>query len=1664
MARSTSARRTNAQRSQSSPAQRLSSDTLVINGSQATQQQTQPQSQQAPTPAQGPALPASDKIRALTGVNPDLDSFRIPDLFVKHCERLIAFVRSAQDDLKEYLIKMTEVFDVWSLRPNENNVLVPVHANTPYRRYICPEPSCFKLYTQRSSVAQHCRDTHHRNVVYTTTEDEDFFHRLPNWNGRACALVCAVSLLASADADTDTSTLPQEQVTISNTTFTRYTCPLDEAIWTPSLGAAWRLATALHDMTEGRWSMDDPQSIVDTIRYLCELNPRMKAQLEFSRIVSCSADQSRCPTKTFKKTVLGFSLKSLNSLGGIPVGGPAATGNGILCSTCHSMPEMHLFVFDKRCILLQTPHGLTEVPTNEFFVGEASHNLRFRVDTLVTTGKTSTGGAHSVVYSRYNASSCGWYLFDGANPPQEALPNPALVRYVLISMNVDNVADNEDDTADVTQAQYFGNDYDDQTVGEDLGGSPTLSIATLNTHSLTKRLSEVADLCASSHVVCLTETWQPDKHAMAFLRPRPHVLQQRESRAGGTAIVLSHGSSITARTTGVHANVEYSACTATVPGTPHPLHIMAVYAPPNADCDVIAAAHRAATALHIDQFDIIAGDFNARHASWDPGPSSNGSSWARGRKIDSMWRAHYSAHSAPTHGQSCIDVIFTRRGLTRSDPKLVALGTTSDHKALKVTFNAPRTHRASHRTLPVRWDSITPAQEASFIEVLSRSCHGQPFRNRDKEHHKLASALVQACATLPGGQLRRPSFRPPDSVLLPSKQISRRPWRALHRLRKPQSETCSIDPDRLATAFAEPHNVNPPLSPGEVDSWQNLTATDVTPLTIHDIRHALCSARATASPDTDHVHPRMLQLASRCSAFVCRLTSLANGTFSGHWPKAWKQANVRPLRKPAKAADSVAGWRPISILSWFLRVVERPIRARLMAHVQLHPAAIGFRKGLATDFLTAAIARINQLNPNALFWAVIAFDFSQAFPSVLHELILRLLREAGVPRYLIRWIFHYLHGRCMRVMHHVAHSLWVALTCGYPQGGLLGPLLWLIVSSALLDTLERVLRTRRPHMLLAVAAAYADDTSTAVAATTKDMVISTCAALVAALSEWSRAHGITISDKTRLAANFNWPPTRELICAGRDIAAAAHDAQSPDNACKVIGLTIQGKLRGGIDFDTHVSDAIDAYWSDVSLLMAIRNWTSIAVIRQMYSAICLPHLARHLPAIATRPEALARLSRTHAQGIKTVFGLLQNTRNDTAVFELGFPTIDELAATRSTTIAVQMEYFPDLAIAPAATATAQSLAPLPRLQLAPNERHLPPLTDGGRHLAATPPLIVVCPTQVNATDDDKIAFNQRSLASIPPQSYVVMSDGSKCPPVDPLATGAGSAALLLGPAADGTRHVLAQWHANVDPHASTLTCEGFAITIGATHLLEPVPTEALITYVTDSLSFVASLDRGPTLAHSLLEASFWSTLIARHAASPRAAPISIRFAYSHVSTEANSPAIRPLVSALSLIDTMAKQAAQHPHPTLLSRAEDRLRQLRTAARSQHRTAIASKSLRGATDVHHGSVWKERPPVSGTDLRMLLQARCGICSFTGGHLHGASPPCPRCHAIITPGHDHMVRHVFECPVLSAARLQLGATSLASLWLKPKEAVKLLHRFIAHVPDPVALLPDTDSADE
>jgi hypothetical protein len=445
----------------------------------------------------------------------------------------------------------------------------------------------------------------------------------------------------------------------------------------------------------------------------------------------------------------------------------------------------------------------------------------------------------------------------------------------------------------------------------------------------------------------------------------------------------------------------------------------------------------------------------------------------------------------------------------------------------------------------------------------------------------------------------------------------------------------------------------------------------------------------------------MLYLASRSDAFCARMTLLAISTLRGQWPKTWSRATVIPVRKSSKPADHASGWRPISIIAWLLRLTEKSVKRLLLNHVELDALANGFRLGLATDFVSAAIAAINLL-PAQTKWAAIMFDFSSAFPSLPHALVIEELVALGAPGYLISWIVHYLHHRTIRIRTARGTSIQILLTCGQAQGGLLGPLLWTIAGAGALRKLRALCATRGPSLRAAIAAGYADDTSAAFAAAKPDPVIEAACAAVHAVCRWAAEVGIEVSSKTRIVTNFNWPKTRIVTCAGRNIAEDCWDANGPSNHASVLGLTISARKGSKMRFDAHLDDAISKFEAELALLTALKYCINLPTLRAMYSAFCLPQLARHLPALATNAKAISRLDSAHAAGLKRLFDLHDNTRNATAVLELGFPTIAEMQECRSATAAVVLQHRDDLDISRHAIAVGRHGCPANTIPAAPH--------------------------------------------------------------------------------------------------------------------------------------------------------------------------------------------------------------------------------------------------------------------------------------------------------------------------------------------------------------------------
>ena len=71
-------------------------------------------------------------------------------------------------------------------------------------------------------------------------------------------------------------------------------------------------------------------------------------------------------------------------------------------------------------------------------------------------------------------------------------------------------------------------------------------------------------------------------------------------------------------------------------------------------------------------------------------------------------------------------------------------------------------------------------------------------------------------------------------------------------------------------------------------------------------------------------------------------------------------------------------------------------------------------------------------------------DLTKAFDTIDHKIILRKMSCLGVDQAAIKWFSSYLSGRTQRCIVNGKLSTARTLSCGVPQGSILGPLLFLI--------------------------------------------------------------------------------------------------------------------------------------------------------------------------------------------------------------------------------------------------------------------------------------------------------------------------------------------------------------------------------------------------------------------------------------------------------------------------------------------------------------------------------------------------------------------------------------------------------------------------------------------
>ena len=322
-----------------------------------------------------------------------------------------------------------------------------------------------------------------------------------------------------------------------------------------------------------------------------------------------------------------------------------------------------------------------------------------------------------------------------------------------------------------------------------------------------------------------------------------------------------------------------------------------------------------------------------------------------------------------------------------------------------------------------------------------------------------------------------------------------------------------------------------------------------TPKIVADI---LRSIKNSSSPGPDEISQRVLK--ETADAVSLPLSILFQKSLaSGMVPTDWKRANVVPIFKSGTKRDP-SNYRPISLTSVVVRIMERVLKVKMMSHMKTHrlinPSQHGFlRKKSTSTNLVSYVDYLTRNLDNGLPIDVLYLDFSKAFDKVPHKRLLQKLKSFNFPTELISWIKNWLSNRKQRVLVNGEYSEWLDVVSSVVQGSVLGPILFVIY----INDIDMCLEDMEGFM-----PKFADDTK--VAKIVKDKkTADEMQAIIHNLEQWCNTWGMTFNTKKCSIMHFGHRNSQNIyqmngevlnsVSTQRDLGVLISNNSKPSDHC-----------------------------------------------------------------------------------------------------------------------------------------------------------------------------------------------------------------------------------------------------------------------------------------------------------------------------------------------------------------------------------------------------------------------------------------------------------------------------------------------------------------------------------
>ena len=363
----------------------------------------------------------------------------------------------------------------------------------------------------------------------------------------------------------------------------------------------------------------------------------------------------------------------------------------------------------------------------------------------------------------------------------------------------------------------------------------------------------------------------------------------------------------------------------------------------------------------------------------------------------------------------------------------------------------------------------------------------------------------------------------------------------------------------------------------------------------NEVRKLLEKLETKKSTGLDNLPSKRLKIAA--GVLTPCLAFLFNQSISyGIVPTEWKLTRVSPILKKGKRQD-VNNYRPISIIPAVAKVFERIIYHQLFKYLKDNDLLVNCQSGFRSlhSTLTSLLEASNSWSvksDNGLRNGVLFIDLKKAFDTIDHKILLRKLASYGIDHGALKWFDSYLSDRQQKCVINGELSSARAVTCGVPQGSLIGPLLFLIYINDLPNCLSKAL----PRM-------YADDTSISIAASSLPELESALNIELANLHEWLNVNKLSlniaktelmlIASRQRLATTIGHSLTVQI--KGHEIDRVPHT--------KSLGVYIDQNLS----WSKHVNETAKIISSGIRALKRLRPFICKETAILLYRALIEPY-------------------------------------------------------------------------------------------------------------------------------------------------------------------------------------------------------------------------------------------------------------------------------------------------------------------------------------------------------------------------------------------------------------------------------------------------------------------------